>query len=120
MTILDKKKDIIKPEGITKHFVAMKGKHQRLTAVRLCESIGSPLAQADTSQKKLELQSLLGKMRFHFAYAGIEMDRLTNEYVFKKTGAPVGFLFPNVKNLHNTNSDSDLTWKQVAENYPNF
>ena len=52
----------------------MKGKHQRLTAVRLCESIGSTLAQADHSQKKLELQSLLGKMRFHFAYAGIEMD----------------------------------------------
>ena len=98
----------------------MKGKHQRLTAVRLCESIRSPLAEADTSQKKLELQSLMGKVRFHFAYAGIEMDWLTNEYVFKKTGAPVGFLFCNVKNLHNTNSDSDLTWKQVAENYPNF
>ena len=74
MTILDKKKDIIKPEGITKHFVAMKEKHQRLTAVRLCESIRSPLAEADTSQKKLELQSLMGKVRFHFAYAGIEMD----------------------------------------------
>ena len=52
----------------------MKEKHQRLTAVRLCESIRSPLAEADTSQKKLELQSLMGKVRFHFAYAGIEMD----------------------------------------------
>ena len=79
----------------------MRGAHKRLTAVRLCQSIGSSLAQADTSQKQLELQSLMGKMRFEFAYAGIVMDRFTEEYVFIKTGGHVSrHLFNKVKNLH--------------------
>ena len=84
--------DIIK--DMDKDFILLKGKHNVITAEKLCSSIGTSLVEIrDRGTTAAALQSFMGLHRIKTIFAGIEWNELTQEVLFKSDGVVGTYAF---------------------------